>query len=102
MIPELEAVQEAVAALCRRYGVRRLDVFGSAGRGDFSFDESDIDLAIEFDSSEGGLGRYFGFKHQMERLLQREIDLVELQAMEDTRLKRIIQHSKVPLYAAQG
>jgi hypothetical protein len=29
----------------------------------------------------------------------RPVDLVELEAMPDTRLKRIIEHTKVPIYA---
>ncbi|MEW6167722.1 MAG: nucleotidyltransferase domain-containing protein [Pseudomonadota bacterium] len=102
MSQDFETMREAIAALCRRYGVRRLDVFGSAIRGDFDPQGSDIDLAIEFDSPEGGLDRYFAFKAQMECLLKREVDLVELEAMANTRLKRIIQRSKIPLYAAQG
>mgnify|MGYP003521554993 CR=1 FL=1 len=30
------------------------------------------------------------------------VDLVELGGMEDTRLKRLIERSKVPLYATPG
>jgi len=44
--------------------------------------------------------QYFDFKQALERLLLRPVDLVELEAMPDTRLKRIIEQTKVPIYAA--
>jgi predicted nucleotidyltransferase len=67
--------RDQIAALCRLYGVRRLDVFGR------------------------GLRTYFGLKADLEALLARPVDLVELTAMENTRLKRLIERSKVPFYA---
>jgi predicted nucleotidyltransferase len=40
-----------IAALCRRYGVRRLEVFGSAARGiDFDPATSDADFLVEFNA----------------------------------------------------
>jgi predicted nucleotidyltransferase len=44
--------------------------------------------------------QFFDFKTELEHLLSRPVDLVELEAMPDTRLKRIIEHTKVPIYAA--
>ena len=40
--------QNALAAICARYGVTELSVFGSAARGELR-DDSDIDLLAEFD-----------------------------------------------------
>lgn len=39
---------EAIEAVCRRYEVRELAVFGSALRGDFGPD-TDVDLLVEFE-----------------------------------------------------
>lgn len=102
MHPSIEASREQIAALCRIYGVRRLEVFGSALRQDFDVRSSDIDVAVEFEPlpQNDGLRRYFDFKTQLESLLKRPVDLVELRAMENTRLKRIIERTKVPVYAA--
>jgi predicted nucleotidyltransferase len=44
--------------------------------------------------------QYFDFKTALEHLLSRPVDLVELEAMPDTRLKRIIEHTKVSIYVA--
>ena len=48
MVAVVEDKREAIAALCRKYGVVRLFVFGSAHRDDFRPGESDVDLLVEF------------------------------------------------------
>ena len=49
MHAEILRHRETLAALCRRHGVARLDVFGSAARGvDFDPARSDVDLLVEF------------------------------------------------------
>ena len=94
--------RDQIAALCRRFGARRLDVFGSALRDDFDTATSDVDLVVEFDEEVAGPGLqpYFGLKAELEALLARPVDLVEMAAMENTRLRRLIERSRVPLYAA--
>jgi len=44
----LRIPKKEIAALCRKYGVKKLSVFGSAARGEMS-PESDVDLMLEFD-----------------------------------------------------
>jgi hypothetical protein len=102
MHPLIEQHREQIADLCRRYGVRRLEVFGSVLRSDFDEMGSDVDVVAEFDpqSMGSGLRRYFDFKANMEALLNHPVDVIELGAMENTRLKRIIERTKVPVYAA--
>lgn len=87
-------------ALCRRYAVRRLGAFGSVLREDFDPERSDIDLAVEFGRSSryGPADQYFRFKTSLEQLLERKVDLVELPAMPESRLKRSIERSQVPVY----
>ena len=48
MNPQVFVHQERLASLCRDRGIRRLAVFGSALRLDFSPD-SDIDVLVEFE-----------------------------------------------------
>ncbi len=92
---------EQIAALCRRHGVRRLEVFGSALREDFDDAESDVDLMVEFDDARAGPGLepHFDLKADLEALLGRRVDLIELRAMDNTRLRRLIERAKVPVYA---
>jgi predicted nucleotidyltransferase len=49
MIDEMALHREELRVLCRRFHVRRLDLFGSAARGDFDPERSDVDLLVEFD-----------------------------------------------------
>jgi hypothetical protein len=102
MHPLIERRREQIAALCERFGICRLEVFGSALRDDFEPDKSDVDVVAQFIPRSNGsnLRRYFEFKEGLEALLHRPVDVIELDAMENTRLKRIIERTKVPVYAA--
>ena len=45
---KLHIPRKKIAALCRKYGVRKLSLFGSAARGELTA-KSDVDLMVEFD-----------------------------------------------------
>ena len=65
MIGQIKFHREELQALCRRFHVRRLDLFGSAARGDFDPVRSDIDFLVEFDRRHRealSFNTYFGFK----------------------------------------
>jgi hypothetical protein len=98
--PMIELRRGDIARLCERYGVRELALFGSILRSDFDPTSSDVDAAVKFGPpAEDSLARqYFDFKAALEHLLLRPVDLVELEAMPDTRLKRIIERTKMPIY----
>jgi predicted nucleotidyltransferase/predicted XRE-type DNA-binding protein len=87
-------------SLCRRFDVARLAAFGSVTRDDFDPATSDLDLVVEFRRSRtlGPADQYFRFKAALERLFDRQVDLVELKAMQDSRLKRSIERTQVPVY----
>ena len=91
-----------IAQLCERYGVLELALFGSILRNDFGQTSSDVDVAVKFGPPVHlSLARqYFDFQTALERLLLRPVDLVEIEAMPDTRLKRIIERTKVLIYPA--
>jgi uncharacterized protein len=77
---------ENLMDLCRRYGVTRLDVFGSAARGtDFDAAASDVDFLVEFGPREDDLARFLDFKAALETLLVRSVDLVDRKAIEESR-----------------
>ena len=79
--------REALAALCRRFGVARLEVFGSAARGrDFDPGRSDADFLVTFAPDvRDDLALFEDFKAALETLLARPIDLVERPAIEASR-----------------
>lgn len=88
MQADIAEKREALAALCRRYGVARLEVFGSAARGsDFDPERSDFDFLVEFEQRGDlpALEQFFGFAEALEKLLGRPVDLVERKAVEASR-----------------
>jgi len=92
-----------IAALCRRFGVRRLDVFGSAARDDFDPARSDLDFLVEFDARAPAalsLKTYLGLKETLEALFGRNVDLVEPGAMHNPYVKASIERSRELLFAA--
>lgn len=77
--------------------MRRLALFGSVLRSDFNASSSDIDVTVRFEPASGTspARQYFDFKTALERLFGRTVDLVEIDAMPNSRLKRIIERTQV-------
>ena len=101
MHPLIEQHREQISALCRQYGVSRLEAFGSILREDFDPANSDVDVLIEFDGSQATrrFDHYLGFKQSLERLFGRPVDVIESSALRNRRLQRHIALSKQPVYA---
>ena len=101
MIDEIELHREELRALCHRFHVRRLDLFGSAARGDFDPERSDVDFLVEFDREHPealAFETYFGLKEALEALLDRPVDLVEPGAVCNPYLKASIEGSREPVF----
>ena len=102
MIAMLSDKQEALVALCRKYGVSSLYVFGSAAREDFRVGESDVDLLVEFGPMDGHARAhaYFDLLDELRELLGTEVDLVMAGAVKNRYIARDIDLTKQMLYAA--
>jgi hypothetical protein len=89
-------------ALCRRYGVRRLEVFGSAAKGQERPGESDLDFLVEFDPSPPGgyANAYFNLLESLEALYGKPVDLVVASAIRNPFFLQSIEQSRTLLYAA--
>lgn len=103
MISLVEDKLMEVAELCRRYGVQRLDLFGSAGQSGAGFDpdSSDLDFVVAFGRRYPPdlFQRYFGLEEELEALFGREVDLVMEGALEkNRRFAEDVERSRVPLY----
>jgi uncharacterized protein len=91
------ALEESrIAALCRRFNVRRLDLFGSAATGRFDPGHSDFDLLVEFAPMSPGAyaASYFGLREALEAEYGRPIDLVTEAALANPYLIRRIAAEK--------
>jgi hypothetical protein len=103
MHPEIARNRDSLAELCRRFAVSRLEVFGSAARGDdFDPAASDADFLVEFKSESpmSALEQFFGLARAMEELLGRNIDLVEAAAVENPYVLASIDRSREVIYGA--
>ncbi|MDN5335953.1 MAG: uncharacterized protein PWR02_979 [Synergistales bacterium] len=66
--------QEEIARFCRRNKIRRLALFGSVLRDNFT-PESDIDVLVEFEPGERVGLRFFALEQELSELLGRKVDL---------------------------
>lgn len=101
MLPLIDAKRAEIAELCRRYHVRRLEVFGSAAQGEFDPQRSDVDFLVEFDSDHraDAFNDYFGLKEELELLLGLSADLVVEKAIRNPYFRASVERTREPLYA---
>lgn len=72
-----------MAAFQRRWGVTRIDVFGSVIRDDFSPEDSDVDLVLSFED-EGRIGLFdlCAMQRELEGIFERQVDILTRQTLE--------------------
>jgi len=100
MTGRLHIDRTEVRALCRKYGVRRLLLFGSAVRDDFDETTSDVDLLVEFDDDlRERFDAYFGLKEGLEALFGRPVDLVSATPLRNPYFAEAVVSSGQELYA---
>jgi len=102
MQPIITNHQQELLALCERFGVRRLEVFGSAAGERFDPSHSDLDFLVDFRPARPGelADRYFGLLEALEALFGRPVDLVMTAAIKNPYFLQGIEPSRTLLYAA--
>ena len=103
MHPLIQEKRPAIAELCRRYRVLRLEVFGSAARGtDFDPATSDADFLVEFSAEAGqpSLKTFFGLRSALSNILGREVDLAESSALRNPFVRANIDRNRELVYGA--
>jgi uncharacterized protein len=96
----LEAKLPELRALCHRFRVRRLDLFGSAATGRFDPSRSDLDFLVEFEPMEPSpyAKACWGLREGLGRLFGRPIDLLTEAALVNPYLRRQIESEKITLF----
>jgi len=89
-------------AICRRFGVRRLELFGSVATCQGDPTVSDVDFLVEFEALPDGTyaDAYFGLLESLEALLQRPVDLVVDSAITNPYFRKSVDDTKTLVYAA--
>lgn len=76
--------QEVLAQFCRKWGIQKLELFGSLLRSDYGPD-SDIDLLYTpAPQARWGLG-FVRLREELEELIGKHVDLVAREAVERSR-----------------
>ena len=101
MHPAIAQHRASISAICQRYRISRLEVFGSAARGDdFVPESSDADFLVEFaKDAQPDLHSFYGAKAELEQL-GRGVDLVEPGAVRNPYVLASINRHREPVYAA--
>ena len=74
MPARIDIPREEIAEFCRRNRVRRLALFGSVIRDDFT-PQSDVDVLVEFEPGYAAGFEFFDMRYELIDLFNREVDL---------------------------
>ena len=98
----VEVSRAALARLCRKYGVRKLSLFGSVARREMK-SASDVDLLVEFaPESRTSLFDFPAMQHDFSELFgHRRVDLVPPEVLKNPYRRRAILPDLQVLYEAR-
>ena len=74
MSARIEIPKNKIAEFCRRHHIRRLALFGSVLREDFT-PESDVDVLVEFEPGHIPGLAFIGMQDELSDILGKEVDL---------------------------
>jgi len=104
MVSAIAERRSELATLCERFGVKRLEVFGSAASDQgFDPDTSDLDFIVEFPAGHDlgpWLREYFALREALADLFGYPVDLVMSSAMRDPYFIREANRTRKLLYGA--
>jgi predicted nucleotidyltransferase len=93
--PNIHFDVQVMAALCRRFRVKRLALFGSVLREDFN-PESDVDVLYEFDDDAVIGWDIVDFEHELSKLFGgRRVDLVPFKHISPFIRKRVLAEAQI-------
>lgn len=103
MISLLTDNKNAIADICRQFGIRKLDVFGSAATGEFDPDSSDIDFIVDLGGYERGVSRrFFRFADALEELFGCSVDLITEEQISNPYFRQSVEKQRVNIYDARN
>lgn len=97
--PHIQPHKAELHALCRAYGVERLELFGSATSEAFDAASSDLDFVVQFaDRSPGYADRYLDFAEALEELFGRDVDLVTERSITNPYFRKTVDSTREVVY----
>jgi predicted nucleotidyltransferase len=100
VIALIEQRKESIAVACRQFGVGRLEVFGSAARGDFDGQKSDLDFIANFlpPLHPGVADRFLGLADALEKIFARPVDLLTERMIRNPVLREEVNRDRTSVY----
>ena len=95
----LESKMSAITELCRKYGVAKLEVFGSANTSEFDPETSDFDFILELSDNGDYFVRYMEFADALEQVLGHPVNLLSEERLRPRFLESIAPTREV-IYAS--
>jgi len=90
----IEEIKRAVAGVARKYGVKKIELFGSYANGKNSR-SSDIDLLVDFNDPGLSLFKLFEVEREFAKVLNKKVDIIEMPLSDSSYIKI---DKLVPLY----
>ncbi|MCY4259630.1 MAG: nucleotidyltransferase domain-containing protein [Rhodobacteraceae bacterium] len=103
MRPEISKKMDEISELCRKYRIRRLEVFGSAAREhDFDPDSSDFDFIVDYVPLDGPgtLKRVMGFRQDLAEIMGCRVDVMDRGAKPNRYFMASVNRDRTTIYAA--
>jgi predicted nucleotidyltransferase len=105
MNAEIEKHLPEIERLCRKYGVSRLELFGSATGSDFNPATSDFDFVATFADTSFGSDygwRFLGFARALENLLGRSTDVITPDSIQRPQFRAAVDSSRRVVYETES
>ena len=90
----IDIPQEKITNFCRQRRIRKLSLFGSALRNDFSA-ESDVDVLVEFEPGHSPGLAFFGMQRDLSELMGRQVDLNTANDLDQSFRQVVLDESQV-------
>lgn len=90
---------EAIRTLCRKHGVRNLDLFGSAATGSFNPASSDLDFVVDLgEYTPGTADRYLDLITDLEELLGTPVEMVTAPSITNPYFRQTVNEQRMKVY----
>lgn len=96
---DLLKLKSKIERVCRQFPIKQLGIFGSALTQDFGL-KSDVDVLVVFDPDENIdlFNKYFELKEQLEKIFEREVDLVIDKPFRNPVFRESVEKTKIIIY----
>ena len=95
---DLTQYEHQLIELCKKFSVKQLYIVGSAAREDFDLAKSDIDMLVDFQGKDNLFHRYFDLKFDLEALVERKVDMIQISAVKNPYIRESLEKDRVRIY----